>query len=237
MMLVVKKRNLLFTAFLILLLFFLSGAAYHYFSVKTFLPSEGRTVIIDAGHGAPDGGAVTKSGVEEKDLNLSVAMFLQEYFEQSGTNVILTRSDDNGIYEQSDSIRNKKRSDLKNREKIIKNSGADAVISIHMNEFSESEYSGPQVFFSKNNERSERLADFVQTSMNEALKPSSARDYKKAEDGIYLLKKAQIPAVLVECGFLSNPEEQQKLLNEQYRQKVAWSIYCGALKYFEENDH
>lgn len=191
-------------------------------------------VIIDAGHGAPDGGAVTKSGVEEKDLNLSVALFLQEYFEQSGTTVILTRSDDKGIYEEADTIRSKKRSDLKNREKIIKSSDADAVISIHMNEFQEEQYSGPQVFFSKNNVRSERLADFVQTSMNEALNPPAKRDYKKAGDGIYLLKKAEIPAILVECGFLSNPSEQRKLLNEQYRQKVAWSIYCGALKYFEE---
>ena len=192
-------------------------------------------MIIDAGHGAPDGGAVTKNGVEEKDLNLSVALFLQEYFEQSGTHVVLTRSDDRGIYEEADTIRSKKRSDLKNREKIIKNSGADAVISIHMNEFSEAKYSGPQVFFSANNAESEQLANFVQNSMNEALNPPSKRDYKKAGESIYLLKKAEIPAILVECGFLSNPEEQQKLLNERYRQKVAWSIYCGAITYFEEN--
>ncbi len=234
MMLVLKKRNLIFATLMFLLVCFLSGAAYRYFSVKTFLPNEGRTVVIDAGHGAPDGGAVTENGVEEKDLNLSVALFLQEYFEQSGTHVILTRSDDRGIYEQADTIRSKKRSDLKNREKIIKASGADAVISIHMNEFSESKYSGPQVFYSKNHENSERLAELVQTSMNEALIPASARDYKKAGDSIYLLKKAEIPAILVECGFLSNPIEQQKLLNERYRQQVAWSIYCGAIKYFEE---
>lgn len=185
-------------------------------------------------HGAPDGGAVGSAGVLEKDLNLSIALKLQQFLEQGGTSVILTRSDDNGIYDVSGSIRNKKNSDLKNREKLMKESSADAFISIHMNKFSDSQYSGPQVFFSPNNEKSESLAKMVQSSLIEGLAPPSSREVKKADGSIYLLKQAQLPAILVECGFLSNESEQQKLLDEGYQKQVAWAIYCGIIKYFGE---
>ncbi len=173
-------------------------------------------------------------GVTEKDLNLSVALHLQAFLEQGGTGVIMTRSDDNGIYDASDSIRSKKNSDMKNREKLLNASGADAFISIHMNRFSDSKYSGPQVFFSKNHKNSEKLAELIQTSMMQSLHPAMEREIKKADNGIYLLKKAELPAVLVECGFISNPEEQQKLSDENYRREVAWAIYCGVIQYFNE---
>ncbi len=148
--------------------------------------------------------------------------------------MIVTRSDDNGIYDVSGSIRSKKNSDLKNREKIITESGADIFISIHMNKFSESKYSGPQVFYSANNEKSKVMAECVQKSMTECLKPSSVRDIKKADGSIYLLKKAEIPAILIECGFLSNSEEEQKLIDEDYQKQIAWSIYAGILKYYDK---
>lgn len=170
----------------------------------------------------------------EKDLNLSIALKLQEYFEQNGTYVILTRSDDNGIYDGSGSIRSKKNSDLKNREKIIEESDADIFLSIHMNKFTESKYSGPQVFFSPNNEESKVLAEEVQKSLIEGLKPKSEREIKKADSSIYLLKKANIPAILIECGFLSNSDEERKLIDEKYQQRIAWSIYAGVLKYYDK---
>lgn len=170
----------------------------------------------------------------EKDLNLSIATKLQQFCEQGGINVVLTRSDDNGIYDISGNIRSKKNSDIKNREALISKSGADAFVSIHLNKFPESKYSGPQVFYSPNNEKSEVLAECVQLSLVEALAPPSKRDKKKSDGNIYLLKHAKIPAILVECGFLSNEEEQKKLLDEAYQKKVAWSIYCGILKYFND---
>lgn len=173
-------------------------------------------------------------GVLEKDINLSVALLLQQFLEQSGMQVILTRSDDNGIYENSDSVRDKKNSDMKNREKLMKESGADAFISIHMNKFPDGKYSGPQVFYSGNHEQSKVLAERIQKSMTEELNPAMKRDIKKADSGIYLLKKAKIPAVLVECGFLSNMQEQQKLMDEAYRKRIAWAIYCGVLQYLED---
>ena len=170
----------------------------------------------------------------EKDLNLAVAKLVQQFLEQGGTSVIVTRSDDNGIYDANDTIRSKKRSDLKNREQLIESSGADAFISIHMNQFPDSRYSGPQVFYSGNNKQSEILAKHIQESLAETVNPVMKREIKKADGSIYLLKKATIPAVLVECGFLSNSEELAKLTEESYQKKLAWAIYCGILQYFNE---
>lgn len=236
-MLFVLKKNRLILIFLILsLVVFICGIlkSAEFLDKETFLPSEGRTIIIDAGHGAPDGGAVGETGVLEKDLNLSVATFLQKFFEAGGTNVILTRSDDNGIYDISGNIKNKKVSDIKNRQKMIDESFADAFISIHMNKFPEKQYSGPQVFFSQNNKNSEKLAECIQKDMIASLNPEKKREVKKADNSIYLLKNTKIPAVLVECGFLSNSEEEKKLIDENYQRQLAWAVYCGVVRYFNE---
>ena len=236
-MLFILKKSRLISGFLILsLLTFLCGIVNTALpsGEETFLPSVGKKIIIDAGHGAPDGGAVGQSGAMEKDINLSVALELQKFFESGGTNVVLTRSDDNGIYDISGSIKNKKVSDMKNREKIINESGADIFISIHMNKFSDSRYSGPQVFYSPNHEKSEYLAECIQKSMIAALNPESEREIKKAGKDIYLLNKAEIPAVLAECGFLSNSTEEKKLTDEKYQRQLAWSLYCGVIEYFNE---
>ncbi len=199
------------------------------------VPGFNKTVVIDAGHGNPDGGAEARDGTLEKDLNLKIATFLQEFMEQGGVDVIVTRADDEGIFEKNaDSIKQKKRSDIKMREKLMNESDADAFISIHMNKFPQKQYSGPQVFFSGNNEKSELLAKHIQNSMIKALNPENKREIKKADGSIYLLKNAKIPAVLVECGFLSNEIEEQKLINENYQRQLAWSMYCGVIEYFNE---
>lgn len=236
MLFVFKKSRLISIMVALALVLFLCGILNEtvFFEKEVFLPTEGKTIIIDAGHGAPDGGAVGNTGVLEKDVNLSVARALQNFFESNGTNVILTRSDDNGIYDVDGSIKNKKVSDIKNREEIINEANADLFISIHMNKFPQTQYNGPQVFYSKNNENSEILAKCIQKSMIASLNPENKREAKKADDGIYLLKHTHIPAALVECGFLSNPEEEKKLIDEKYQKQLAWSIYCGIIEYFNE---
>lgn len=236
MLFVLKKRRVLFYLFTLFLLVFLCGIlkATVLSEQEAFLPSVGRTVIIDAGHGTPDGGAVGNTGVLEKDLNLSVAQALQRLFESNGTNVLLTRSDDNGIYDVSGSIKNKKVSDIKNREELIEKSDADIFISIHMNKFPQTQYSGPQVFFSANNKNSEILAECIQESMIKALNPEKKREIKKADQSIYLLKSPKIPAVLVECGFLSNEKEEKMLIDKNYQRHLAWAMYCGVIEYFNE---
>ena len=113
---------------------------------------------------------------------------------------------------------------------------ADIFVSIHMNKFPDEKYSGPQVFFSKNHKESKRLAEAIQTGLNESLTPPSPREVKKADGSIYLLKQATLPAVLVECGFLSNEEEQKKLLDDQYQNRLAWAIYCGIIQYFNDEE-
>lgn len=236
MLFVLKKKKIVISVILAVVLVFSLGIVREKISKtsETFLPTEGKTVIIDAGHGAPDGGAVGDTGVLEKDLNLSVAKILQKFFESNGTNVLLTRSDDNGIYDVSGSIKNKKVSDIKNREEFINSSDADLFVSIHMNKFPQKIYSGPQVFYSANNEQSELLAKCIQTSMISALNPENKREIKKADGSIYLLKKVHLPAVLVECGFLSNSNEEKMLIDKKYQRQLAWSIYCGIIEYFNE---
>ncbi len=195
------------------------------------VPGTDKCIIIDAGHGEPDGGAVGKNGELEKDLNLQIARFLQGYLEQSGAKVIMTRADDNGLFDKmTGSIRQKKRSDLNTRVKMINEPGVDLCISIHMNKFTDSRYSGPQVFYSTNQESSKVLAQIVQSEMIGVLEPASKREIKPGND-IYLLKHAKVPAILVECGFLSNPEEAEKLQDTDYQNRVAWSLYCGIIKY------
>ncbi len=237
MLIFMKKRTFFALCTLLFAGVFLAGFSLRKgLPVETVaLPSYGVRIIVDAGHGEPDGGAQGASGVLEKDLNISVARFLQGYLEQSGAEVMMTRADDSGIFDtDSKSIRNKKRSDLSNRQKIIEESGADLFVSIHMNKFSDPKYSGPQVFYSRQNADSEPLAKAVQQELVSVLKPAEKRAVKPAGQDIYLLSHTEIPAVLVECGFLSNPKEEQLLLTENYQKKTAWAIYCGILRFLSQ---
>lgn len=195
-------------------------------------PGNIKQVIVDAGHGAPDGGAVSPKGLLEKDLNLAIAGFLRDELEKNGLAVLMTRQDDNGIYDtDSQTIRQKKRSDLSNRKKLIETSGADLFVSIHMNLFSDAKYSGPQVFYSVNHPLSLALAKTLQNEMNTSLEPERPREVKPAGKEIYLLNTAELPAVLVECGFLSNQKEEALLADETYQKRVAETICCGILKH------
>lgn len=196
-------------------------------------PATNRTVILDAGHGVPDYGTQSASGTTEQELNLAITLKLQQLLEQSGVKVILTRSDNNGIYEvDKDSIRSKKVSDMKNRVYIGNNSDAYIYISVHMNYYTDSQYSGWQTFYQSKSENSKRLATIIQQSLNENI--GQNKRVPMAIKGAYIMDKVTIPAVIVECGFLSNKSDETKLKTDNYQSQLAWGIYMGIQKYFME---
>ena len=189
--------------------------------VKTYAP-----------HGGIDAGAVA-NGVEEKNLNLQIALKLQEYIEQSGGVAILTRDSDESTQDPNRSANiSQKKSDLMERKAAMEKYDADIFISIHMNKFEQSKYRGAQVFYADNGEESRLLGENIQQSLKDTLNDGNEREAKKSGTGIYILKNASVPSALVECGFLSNPEEAALLQQEEYQQKVAWAIYIGIVKYF-----
>lgn len=192
------------------------------------------TVVLDAGHGGEDGGAVGVNGAMEKDINLSIALELEKYLKQNHFDVIMVRDGDYSVGDQSlPTIAERKRSDTKNRLKLVEEAGECVLISIHQNHFSESKYSGAQMFYSANREESAVLAECIRENVVSALQPENRRENKQADANIYLLNNCRVPAVLVECGFLSNPEEAQKLTEEQYQKDMAASIYNGLIDYLE----
>ena len=195
-------------------------------------PVSSKVVIVDAGHGTPDEGAESSNGTTEAQINLKIALKLQTLLEQSGCTVILTRSDENEIYDAgSDTIREKKVSDLNNRVKIGNESSADIFVSIHLNKISQQQYSGWQTFYKKNNEDSKNLAIAIQNNLNDAMQKENKRQPAQLNT-IYLMKYVEIPITTVECGFLSNPEEEQLLQTDEYQDKLAWGIYNGIADYF-----
>ena len=192
------------------------------------VPVTNRTIIVDAGHGGEDGGAVSSNGVSEAQINLSIALKLQNLLEQSGATVVLTRSDDNAIYDiDKTTLREKKNSDLKNRVKIGNTSSADIFVSIHLNKIEQSQYYGWQTFFKDGNEQGKKLATCIQENLNEAIQ----KENKKISN-IYIIKNVEIPTTIVECGFLSNPEEEKQLQTDEYQNKLVWGIYNGIMDYF-----
>lgn len=190
-------------------------------------------VVVDAGHGEPDGGAVSANGIKESDLNLQIAQKLKYKLEESNIEVIMTREDENNIAaesEQQNTIRQIKTSDLNNRVKIANESDAMFLISIHMNKFENSKYSGWQTFYSQSSEEGKKLAESIQESIGEVVQRNNKRTALKI-DGIKIIDKSKIPAVIVECGFLSNQEECALLQDESYQEKLAEGIKIGIQNY------
>lgn len=185
------------------------------------------------GHGGEDGGAVSASGISEANINLSIALKLQNLLEQSGATVILTRSTDEAIYDTNadGSIKEKKVSDLKNRVKIGNESSADIFVSIHLNKIPQEQYYGWQTFYKKNDEEGKRLAESIQESLNTAIQKENHRLAKTIEN-IYIVDNIEIPIAIVECGFLSNIEEFENLQKEEYQERLAWGIYDGIMDWF-----
>lgn len=198
------------------------------------LPVSNKVIVIDAGHGNPDGGAVSKNGISEADINLKIALKLQNLLEQSGATVILTRSDENGIYDANKTkLKEQKVSDIKNRVKIGNSSSADIFVSIHLNKIPQSQYSGWQTFFKNGSEQGEKLATSIQENLNKTIEKENNRVPMKL-DNVYIVKNVEIPLTIVECGFLSNEAEERKLQEDDYQDKLAWGIYNGIINYFYE---
>ena len=190
------------------------------------------TVVIDAGHGGEDGGACTYGGVPEKDLNLFIAKDLELMLRLCGINVVMTRTDDRLLYDpESDYQGHKKSMDLAERLRIAKEAPNAILISIHMNAFPEEIYSGLQVYYAKGSNDSAKLAQIIQRSCRDQLMPENTRKVKAAGSNIYLLHRFEGTGVLVECGFLSNKAEREKLNSPQYRQRLAFCFLSSILEY------
>ena len=197
------------------------------------VPVTNKVIILDAGHGTPDEGAESSSGTLEAPINLQITLKVQKLLESSGATVILTRSDDNSIYEiDAKTIAQKKVSDIHNRVKIGNNSSADVFVSIHLNKISESQYSGWQTFYKNNDENSKKLATSIQNNLNETIASDNDRTPHTLSN-VYIMKNVEIPITIVECGFLSNPEDEARLKTDEYQESLAWGIYNGIMGYFE----
>ncbi len=192
-------------------------------------------IVIDAGHGGEDGGAVSSNGIVEKDINLSISHKTADILEFLGFNVIMTRSDDNALSGDETTVHARKVADLNKRLEIFNSSDNNIIISIHQNKFEQQKYYGTQLFYSPNNDNSLKLAESIKTSVISFLQPENKRECKAADDGIYLLKKTTNPAVLIECGFISNPEECKKLTDRSYQKNISFAIANGILDYINSD--
>lgn len=193
------------------------------------------TVIVDAGHGGIDGGAVAEDGTAEKDINLPVALYLEAYLSAFGVKTKLTRNEDISIHSpHAKTVREIKVSDIHNRMKIIEDTDNCIFVSIHQNSYSNPKYSGAQVFYSPNTTASAEIADCIQASVVSTLQKDNGRLIKKSSKDIFLLYYSKKPAVLVECGFITNKKELELLKNDEYQRKMAFSIALGIVNYINK---
>lgn len=224
--------NATIVSLIVILILILDLSYLNTFTDKLFgLSSKGsKTIIIDAGHGGVDGGAVGKAGTLEKDINLLIATKLKYYIEENGDTCVMIREVDEDLYGESGNGKSKKQQDLKKRKDLIKEYNADLFISIHLNSFPNSK--GAQVFYQKGDTAGGLLAKSIQEELIKNVDPSNKR-VEKDSNQYYILKNNPIPSVIVECGFLSNPGEEQILKDDTYQNKLAVGIFYGIEKYFQ----
>ena len=189
-------------------------------------------IIIDAGHGGEDGGAVGIDGTAEKDLNLSISLKLNEILSAMGYQTRMVRTTDTSIHNtDADTVRERKVSDIHNRAAIMNEYENCIYVSIHQNKYSGSSIWGAQTFYSPNNEESKELAQLIQASIANNVQPDNKRVIKQSGTNIYVLYNATKPAVMVECGFVSNANELEQLKDEEYQNKMAFAISNGIINY------
>lgn len=230
-----KLRRLVYPSIVVLLLFtflflMLAGSRKIATSVSAQPKRPLPQVLIDAGHGGEDGGAIGVGGVIEKDINLEISLKTCDMLRLFGYKVSMTRTDDSDLSGEGETIKARKYSDMTNRLKLY-NSPNTAVLSIHQNQFSNTAAKGTQVFYSPNHEKSAVLAECIKGSVTAQLQPENEREIKAAGKSIYLLKNAENPAVIVECGFISNTEECALLCDSDYQQKLSFAVSTGFTDY------
>lgn len=235
-MFIINKKRLIFIELsLIFSILFASLYAENNTILTTSTPVTGHSIVLDAGHGLPDGGAENNTGLTEEKINLDIVLKLQKLLEASNCTIILTRSDENGIYStDAKTLREKKVSDLKNRVNIANNLEADIFVSIHLNKIAQSKYLGWQTFYKKNSEEGKNLSLSIQENLNSSIQIENKRQ-PQTITGKYIIDNVKIPTVIVECGFLSNPTEAKLLEQDSYQEKIAWGIYTGIMDFFSIN--
>ena len=197
---------------------------------------ERKIVTLDPGHGGMDGGCTSVNGVNEKGINLNISNNLKDMLTVMGFDVKCTRTTDVSIYDEGvKGTRKQKISDMKNRLALFGKYKDGISLSIHQNQFTDSKYSGAQMFYSEKNPAGERLAACMQKQFVNNLQPENKRETKPVGDELFLLNNTSNPAVMIECGFLSNPEEAAKLESEDYQRQVSFTIMTGVFEYFAEN--
>ena len=235
-MIVINKKRLIFIEVSIILSIFFSTILNksNDDTINTSsIPVSSHTFTFDAGHGIPDEGAQNENGLTEAGINLKIALKVQKLLEVSNCTVILTRSDENGIYDiDSKTLREMKVSDMKNRVKIGNSSDSDIFVSIHLNKIPQNQYYGWQTFYKKNSEEGKKLSNYIQENLNQSIQIENKR-VPQTISGKYIIENLEIPTVIVECGFLSNPTEANLLTQNDYQDKIAWGIYCGIMDYFD----
>ena len=235
-MIVINKKRLIFIEVSIIFSIFFStilNKSNNDTINTSSIPVSSHTVTIDAGHGIPDEGAQNENGLTEAGINLKIALKVQKLLEVSNCTVILTRSDENGIYDiDSKTLREMKVSDIRNRVKIGNSSDSDIFVSIHLNKIPQNQYYGWQTFYKRNSEEGKNLSNYIQENLNQSIQIENKR-VPQIISGKYIIENLEIPTVIVECGFLSNPTEANLLTQNDYQDKIAWGIYCGIMDYFD----
>lgn len=194
---------------------------------KTNVPKQTYTIVIDAGHGGRDNGCSGNGGSIESEINLAIAKKTQKFLTSIGINVVMTRVDNNGLYDAG--ADNFKQSDMAKRMEIIESANPDMVISIHQNSFKDTSQHGAQAFYQQDDERSQEFAIAMQNQLKRQLIGSRMESNK---GDYYLLKESKLPAILIECGYLTNVEDELRLMSDDYQDKVAYAILCGVVEYF-----
>ena len=192
------------------------------------------TLVLDAGHGGVDGGAVAEDGTAEQDINLAIVKKCQVFAGFFGIRTVLTRTDQQSLhYDPASTVRQNKVADIHAREEITNRAKNPIFVSVHLNKFSDSQYTGAQVFWSKNNPEGQLLAESVQDQLTLGLHPVRQRVAKQAPDSVYLMKHLTCPAIIVECGFLSNQQETEQLKQDSYQKRLSVCMIQGYLNYLE----
>lgn len=198
---------------------------------KKVIGSKGIVIAVDPGHGGRDPGKIGINGALEKDINLSIAIKVKEQLENNGYTVVMTREEDIGLYSEEDS--NKNLADLRNRVDLINNSDPEVTISIHQNSFDQEDCKGAQVFYFGGSEKSETFAHIIQEQIKSSIQSDNTR-IAQSETSYYMLKNTYGTIIIVECGFLSNYEEANLLIQDSYQDKMAEAIYLGIETYMQE---